>query len=202
MFDPSLTRLDEVLRAAAEAATATLKRTGDRAEAARVARETILLQGSQRAEDARRLLIALATDASETLQHAARAFQFPEPAADEDWARFAREMPQLAWGGLHIDLGLPLLTMFGSCVARARIEAALRARIGDQVAEALRSHGALLQVWANRVLTQFRQQFDAHAQVYSNQLVQSADGTAAPEGDLGAVSRDLQEISTTVEASG
>lgn len=62
-----------------------------------------------------------------------------------------------------------------------RIEAALRARIGDQVAEALRSHGALLQIWANRVLTQFCQQFDARAQVYNNQLVQSADGTAAPE---------------------
>ncbi len=163
----------DVRRATTRAADIVTKRLLERGAeepgAALVARALATI-GAERSEAVARALSSLAEQSRQALTTAARMLNLPQPATDDEWTTIMRELPRLDPGPMTLNLHFVGLGVLGRRIATARVASAMRAHVGQHIANALETHGRVLRHWGIRALGRLRQQFDSQAQIYRAQL--------------------------------
>jgi hypothetical protein len=137
-------------------------------------------------------LLAVATAVTDALEHASRKLEVSETPGREDWAALVREMPRLDLESLAVPAEGRWAGALGEAVRARRLYGRLRARLGDSLGETLHAYALVVHAWADRILAQYRREFEAQADMCRVQLAGRA-GTAG-EGDADRLDADLRRL--------
>jgi hypothetical protein len=144
-----------------------------------------------------RELRAVARDVTGTLERASLALNLPEAPLVEDWQAWLREMPRLDARAVAAPLGGRWTGLLPRAVCVGWIRRRLRADRADQLAAILGAHALVVHAWATGILTRYRREFEAQAEVIRAQL--GPRGAPGAEDDAGGLEHDLQRLRTDDE---
>jgi GTP-binding protein EngB required for normal cell division len=112
-----------------------------------------------------------AGNAGSVLAKAAMALELENRPEQDELLDVLKNMPRFDLGNLEIEVGPSgVASLLGRRWAVARVERQINSRAGNQIADAVRIYGRVLQAWVRKTFTELQEQFDSYADAYRAHL--------------------------------
>lgn len=146
---------------------------------------------AEKANGVRVMFEHMTGELADTIQNVSNLLGTNSGFAPDELAGVVKEMPRIDLGSGELELRQPWVMRISTRLARRKIEALLRERVGEQVVEGFATFGSILDAWCKRTSTELQLRFNSYADALRSQLsVVSQENTSG---------RNVSEIRTALD---